>query len=530
METRVGDRAVSVAPASLLNGLTLGLVLLGVGVRVAFASSALWDVDADEAVVGLMARHLLDGDASLFFWGQQYGGAHESWLVAALLWMRVPAVLAMRLAPLSLFVVSAVLVWRIARRVVSDATARLAGAAFWAYPIGIVWMSMKERGFYGATLALSLTCLLFALRTAESWERRDALIVGLAAGAAWYASPQSLYLLAPTAAWLVGVAVREKSAEGRRGIRRAAPAMLAGLVVGAAPWLIANIASGWESLHVLPQPPTTFGHRLKLFATDGLPVLSGLAQPFNRIWFGGTAGQVLWVVAVAAGVVVFARLWWSRRPRMLAPMLLATLGYGLLFAAFPTSWFVNDPRYFTMFPAGAVIVVAWMSEFARPAVVVAGVVSLAAIAVVGTVDVLDFAVTAGRAEARWDVTAGDLDPLVDLLDEEGVERVFADYWIAHRLDFETDERIIAAPLQDIRHVPYEAAVRDDPTPAYVTFARSGALSAVEAHLRDRQIAYRVRVIGEYAVYFPAARVLPEDVSHDWYTIRLSKAPGLLESG
>ena len=38
----------------------------------------------------------------------------------------------------------------------------------------------------------------------------------------------------------------------------------------------------------------------------------------------------------------------------------------------------------------------------------------------------------------------DLGPLISTLDSLGLDRVYADFWLAYRLTFDTDERIIAA--------------------------------------------------------------------------------------
>ncbi|HET8646150.1 MAG TPA: hypothetical protein VFO85_11710, partial [Vicinamibacteria bacterium] len=55
-------------------------VLLGVVVRVPFWSEALrTPVDGDTAIMGLMARHPLQG---LTMWGQPYGSPVEAWLLA----------------------------------------------------------------------------------------------------------------------------------------------------------------------------------------------------------------------------------------------------------------------------------------------------------------------------------------------------------------------------------------------------------------------------------------------------------------
>ena len=43
--------------------------------------------DSDEAIVGLMARHVLDGELTTFFWRQAYGGSQEAILTAPLFWV-----------------------------------------------------------------------------------------------------------------------------------------------------------------------------------------------------------------------------------------------------------------------------------------------------------------------------------------------------------------------------------------------------------------------------------------------------------
>src|SRR3990172_8915500 len=44
--------------------------------------SGVAQLNADEAVVGLMARHILQGERPTFFYGQAYLGSLDAWLVA----------------------------------------------------------------------------------------------------------------------------------------------------------------------------------------------------------------------------------------------------------------------------------------------------------------------------------------------------------------------------------------------------------------------------------------------------------------
>ena len=47
-----------------------------------------------------------------------------------------------------------------------------------------------------------------------------------------------------------------------------------------------------------------------------------------------------------------------------------------------------------------------------------------------------------------------LDPLISSLRAERVDAVFADYWIAYRLTFESRERVIGSALEGERYPPY----------------------------------------------------------------------------
>lgn len=54
--------------------------------------------DSDQAIVGLMAKHLAEGRAfPLFFYGQNYLLAVEAWMAAPLFWLAGPSVAALKL-------------------------------------------------------------------------------------------------------------------------------------------------------------------------------------------------------------------------------------------------------------------------------------------------------------------------------------------------------------------------------------------------------------------------------------------------
>jgi Dolichyl-phosphate-mannose-protein mannosyltransferase len=142
-------------------------LLAGVALRVAVYTSSLMGFDADEAVWGLMARRVLHGEVSTFFWGQNHGGTQEVLLTSLVFAPFGSSVLALRVVPIVLSAVSAYLVWRVGRRTIGEPAARIAAALFWVWPVYSVWKLGHAHGFYASGVLYCALILLLALRLAE---------------------------------------------------------------------------------------------------------------------------------------------------------------------------------------------------------------------------------------------------------------------------------------------------------------------------------------------------------------------------
>src|SRR6266571_2034124 len=159
---RIGALArVRVGRAGLLIG---AAVATGLGLRIwVLTSSVLGALDGDEAVWGLMARRFLHGDLSVFFWHQGYGGTQETFLTAGVFWLFGSSVATLRIVPIALYAIAALLVWRVGRRTIGERAATVGALLFWVWPSYFVWRSVKEYGFYGAALLLGLSVMLLVL-------------------------------------------------------------------------------------------------------------------------------------------------------------------------------------------------------------------------------------------------------------------------------------------------------------------------------------------------------------------------------
>jgi hypothetical protein len=467
------------------NSLVVAAVLAGLALRVWVLASPLGTLDADEAVVGLMARHVLDGDVSVFYWGALYGGSQEALLAAPVFAVAGSSVLALKLVSLAIFAASAVLVWLVGRRTVGEPAARIGAALFWLWPPFLVWWSTKERAFYGSGLVIGLVAVLLALRLRERDSRLDAAGLGLAVGLGVWATLQSWLLALPAIVWLVW--------------RRPAALRLAWLavpaaVLGAAPWLGWNLRYHWNA--VVPESvagaESTYLGRFWDFFSTVLPTWLGLRIPYSLDWtFGPAVGVALLVVALAGfGYLVV------RRPPGLEPLLVLGAAFPFLYAASAYTFLITEPRYLVFLPPVLALLLGWALERRRLAA--AGLAIALAVTVIGL-----------RALERQDLftpevheggITTDVGPLISRLEREGVDHVFANYWLAYRISFESDERVVATSTGHVRYQPHDREVRADTRAAYVFF--TGAPD--ERPDLQRQGYRRIRE-GPFAIYVPHAR-------------------------
>jgi hypothetical protein len=99
--------------------------------------------DSDEAVEGLMARHVLLGELPLFLWGQRYKGIPEVYLSAAALHWWPASVVALKAITLGCFAVYACLNFRLLTELFSRRVAWIATALLVAGPPSLVFWSLS---------------------------------------------------------------------------------------------------------------------------------------------------------------------------------------------------------------------------------------------------------------------------------------------------------------------------------------------------------------------------------------------------
>jgi hypothetical protein len=298
----------------------------------------------------------------------------------------------------------------------------------------------------------------------------------------------------------------------RRQLRAMWPAAPAA-IIGASAWIVWNLAHGFDSLHQLDAGmQTSYGTRLHLFFSRLLPMVLGVRRPYTGGWLlGARVGVALYVAALVAFAVLCVRVARRRAARERFGLLVAiAIAFPFLFAVPRTSYYVQAPRYGLMLtPVVALLVVAAARHRIAQWVALAIACALATSTVASTIDY-------GRSHPLTvDLVPPHLQPLEDALTAAGVTRVYADYWLAYTLTFDTDERIIGSPVDYIRSVKYEVAVDAARDSTYVVFRGRPRDRGLRAVLDDRAIAYRHTDVGLFSIYFLRAHVEPRGLAAVW---------------
>ena len=454
----------------------------GIALRIASLRGAYGASDSDEAVWALMSRHVLDGEFPVYFWGQGYGGTIEVYLAAPLVWAFGGGLGAARALALLLTAVATWLVWVVGRRALDPRRAAVAAALFWVWPAYAAWKSSRVNGFYLSGQILGLLVILLVLRLAERPRRRDALLFGLVLGLAAWQTLQVLPVLVPALAWL---------AWRRRDAYRLAWLALPGLVLGSLPALVVNVRNGWW-FHWLAPGGGTYPSRLRGFLTAALSQQLGVRVPFSLEWL---VPAPLGLLAVAAAVVGAGVLLARHRRDAIGLLAVVALGFPLVYALSPYTWYVTEPRYlFVLAPVIALLAAVPLGDPRVAAVALVGVVTLSLVGM--------------RAMGRGDTFAGrngnvtmpaDIRPIVAALDERHITRAVSEYWLTYRIVFATRERIVLGNASDDHFARFRdavAAAGPSVPHVYVT----GSPDERRARARLEQNGYERRTFGGFALW------------------------------
>ena len=449
----------------------------------------LGELDVDEAVSGLMARHILQGELPVFYWDQNYGGTGEIFLTAAVFALFDSSTAAVRAVPILLLAATAFVLWRAGRRFFDEPGASVGAVLFLVWPAYFVWKSMLAHGYYGLLVFLGTSALFLALKVREAPSLPLYAALGLTIGLGVWTSPQIVLIAIPIVVWLL--------AQGATRGWKELSVMAGAAVAGSAPWWIWNVQHQWSSILDKPVLPTsTYQDHLAGLVTHVIPAGLGLRVSGGDWLLPGWARGVIYAALLSVLTWCVVRAVRAKDPPLLL-MILIMLSFPWLYALSPHAWYIDEPRYLLLVLPVICLMVGW--GFNRSyAVRLFTVVLTLPLTAVGLRHMNSMA--GATPPEALQTRSTDWPSVIEVLRDHDVRFVIADFVLAYPITFETREKIIATSSGRLRYLPHDELVRSQPHPAYVFVTGVEAQTSFDAQRGSVYAGYVPVLQNRYTVY------------------------------
>ncbi|MEA3351726.1 MAG: glycosyltransferase family 39 protein, partial [Chloroflexota bacterium] len=445
--------------------LLLGAVLASVALKTWLLLADVVPFNSDEAVVALMARHILQGERPIFFYGQAYMGSLDAWLVAGAFRFFGEKVWAIRLVQTLLYLGFMYTLWLLARRFFqSPAVSGFVALVVAIPPVVVTTYTTATLGGYGESLVLGNLILLLGYevvfgRWGQQWMAW--LGLGLVGGLAfWTLGIAGVYLLPVGLVGLWNFRMRNVKYYSLSAL---------GFVFGCSPWLYYNWIGDWEALRFLVEgtrqglAPTTPFDRFLGLGLLGVPALIGIRFPWSSTYSPGILNAVGLVLFLGTALSLIGFTQHSVVRVRKGVWSLMGLMVGVFSVIFISTRFGVDSTGRYLLPLYAPLALAtgmfiWGAYCVKPKY---GILLLSMVLLFNGVQTWRAAISPEKITTQFGpLTRFDNDhddDLIKFLFEHGETEGYTNYWVSYRLAFLTQEEIIYAPL-----LPYREDLRYEP--------------------------------------------------------------------
>lgn len=513
-----------------------------------------WDVipfNSDEAVVALMARHILMGERPVFFYGQAYMGSLDAFLVAGGFALFGQHVWVIRIVQMLLYLGTLFVVMLIGREGLGSLRAGILAALLLAIPtVNVTLYTTASLGGYGEALFIGSLALYLAivivrgsgmsLQKPPLWKYS---LWGALVGFGLWANGLSLVFCIPS-----GIYVLVELWRRRRNVLSWFLLFAGiGFVTGSLPWWIFALENGLHSLvaellgtAVAVEQGSWLartGSHLVNFLLLGVGAIFGLRPPWNVRWLA--LPLLPFVLAFWVGVLWLFVCGLRRRTGSVEAaagnddhraerVLLAGVGLTLL-AGFLFTHFGVDPsgRYFIPLAIPLSLAAAWviLSKVRKPWQVMALAALVVGYQAWGTLEcalIYPPGLTTQFYEPTIIDHRADSD-LIAFLREQGETRGYTSYWVTYPLAFHSGEELIFVPRlpyhadmrytpRDDRYAPYAQQVADSERTAYITVRSPWLDETLRVEFARLGVSWEEKTIGDFSIFYQLSRaVRPQEI-------------------
>jgi hypothetical protein len=300
-------------------------LLLALGIRIWLVIHTHGFMDTDEALLGVQAQHILQGERPIYYYGQPYMGSLEAYLVAIVFALAGSSVWTLRIVPMILSLVVVWLTWCLAGAL-ADSAKLSSVARRWFMTVAALLatlpplydgvMELRTWGGHIETYILMLLLLYAVLRLTQRWDRgaqgREIAIrwvmIGFMIGLGVWIYPLIASVILAVLVW-VGVFVLRRVIPYMRKKDQCAPhtlhlhrqnlllatVALPASLLGFAPGIYWGAYNRWANILYLFSPGSDGGTSASFLShhPDRLAVLGGTVQLYLRCIVPEVIGGVL---------------------------------------------------------------------------------------------------------------------------------------------------------------------------------------------------------------------------------------------
>lgn len=503
--------------------------------------------NSDEAVVALMARHILSGERPVFFYGQAYMGSLDAWLVAAGFWIFGQHVWVIRLIQILLYLLVILTTAILGRKIFGSWKVGILAAWLVAVPtVNVTLYTTASLGGYGEALFIGNLLLLIGWQISlgrdnvkKEFQSFLWFLWGFLAGLGiWafgitliYSIPVGIYLIVYTWSRLQHITV------SRQQFIFKIVLLTAGGFLGAAPWWIYALNHGlanliWElrggaiaGVEKLSWLGQILQHLINFFLL-GVTVILGFRPPWSANWL---ALPLIPFVLIFWGAVIIFVIKNLRSKRREWSFQWILLGIALvLIAAFIFTPFGADPsgRYFVPLIVPTALFAANLiySLIIRYGNKAFSLLLLILIFNLWGTGQCVFHNPPGITTQFYEPTQIDHhfdSALIAFLNTHGEKRGYTNYWVSYPLAFLSQENLIFIPRlpyhldlryteRDDRYKRYDEIVDQSDQAAFITTRNPGLNAYLQQEFRRLNLQWKEAQIGDYHVFYNLSQKLSSE--------------------
>ena len=493
--------------------------------------------NSDEAIVALMAKHILQGEFPIFFYGQAYMGSLDAYLVALGYLIFGQSIFAIRLVQSLLYACTIVITYFIGKSAFQSVSAARISAILMVIPtVNVTLYSTVSLGGYGEAMLIGaiqvwLGLVICKKMIAEKPNGILLFILAFLSGFGFWVNGLTMVFTIPVWIYVFWQFIRHHQLKSNL-IKMLLIIGLGGLL-GLFPLLIYVFQNGIQSVWMelfgsavaVEQGGwlVRSGNHLLYLILFGIPVMLGIRPPWaSEIQMSWLIPLILPLV-LGVGYQLYAD---ARKKKFSGPIYLFFGIIIVLLAAFIFTSFGVDPsgRYFVPLIIPSVLLSGYAINRLSEKKWILAVLLILFSAYQGIVtwklaESEPYITTQFYAPAMVSHTYDD--ELIEFLGKNHLKYGYTNYWVSYPLAFLTDETFIYIPAlpyhpdlkfteRDNRYAPYTDWVSASDEISYIVTKNPPLDDALARVFSEHDIRYDYHEIGDFHIYYHLSDMIRPD--------------------